>query len=333
MYYRFTTSTAAVLAAAFLAGHAAAAPAGSPRALVIGNSNYSALPPLPGCAASANTVSAALRRAGFEVTEKSDVSNGEMGSAIRAVANPPSPTAAIVLYICGYAMDYGRRAFLLPASAAIQRDTDALTQGLVAKSALTAAAASGAPAAILLLDAVAAPPLAGTPASIPHFDTLAAPPLKSAFVAALSAAAPPQGASAFAAAIAAAFAKPSLPLAEAVQTIAAQITSPGITVSSGAPEEPAWLAGAPSAPTPAAPPPPPAVPTAQAVPDEAHMTDADRRRIQTALLHLGYYDRAADGIFGPDTWAAIRRFQHEIGADMTGEITQAQSARLLAKAR
>jgi len=60
------------------------------------------------------------------------------------------------------------------------------------------------------------------------------------------------------------------------------------------------------------------------------MTDADRRRIQGALLRLGYYDGRVDGIFGPDTRAAIRRFQHEIGAEMSGRITPEQSGRLLA---
>jgi peptidoglycan hydrolase-like protein with peptidoglycan-binding domain len=68
---------------------------------------------------------------------------------------------------------------------------------------------------------------------------------------------------------------------------------------------------------------------ANAMPDEAHMTEADRRQIQSALLRLGYYDKTVDGVFGADTRAAIRRFQHEIGADMTGFITPAESSRLL----
>ena len=63
------------------------------------------------------------------------------------------------------------------------------------------------------------------------------------------------------------------------------------------------------------------------------MTEADRRRIQAALSRLGYYAGQVDGIFGADTRAAIRRFQHEIGADMTGRITPEQSARLLVDAR
>jgi hypothetical protein len=312
------------LGLAMPAGAHAASP-GPLRALVIANSTYPALPALPGCEASAHTVSAALRRAGFEVTEKPDVSNGEMGSAMRALAAEPAPEAA-VLYVCGYTMNYQGRDFLLPASAEIQRDTDALTQGLIAKSAFAAVAGSGARAGLVLLDLVVAPQIGGTP----HFDALATPPLKAGFIAAVSAAAPPQGASAFAAAIAGALAKPDLGVGNAVQTISGQAASPGITLAVGMPAEPAWLVGGP--PAAAAPAARSQAASPPVAPDEAHMTDADRRRIQAALLRLGYYDKQADGIFGAETRAAIRRFQHEIGADMTGQITPAQSARLLATA-
>ena len=60
------------------------------------------------------------------------------------------------------------------------------------------------------------------------------------------------------------------------------------------------------------------------------MTDVDRRRIQTALARLGYYDGKIDGIFGPDSRAAIRRYQHELGAEMTGRLTATQASRLIA---
>jgi peptidoglycan hydrolase-like protein with peptidoglycan-binding domain len=59
------------------------------------------------------------------------------------------------------------------------------------------------------------------------------------------------------------------------------------------------------------------------------MTDADRRRVQTTLARLGYYDGQVDGIFGPDTRAAIRRFQHEIHGEMTGRLTAEQATRLV----
>ena len=51
------------------------------------------------------------------------------------------------------------------------------------------------------------------------------------------------------------------------------------------------------------------------------MSDGDRRLVQRALGKLGYYDGQVDGVFGPDTRAAIRRYQHELGAPMTGRLT------------
>jgi peptidoglycan hydrolase-like protein with peptidoglycan-binding domain len=64
-------------------------------------------------------------------------------------------------------------------------------------------------------------------------------------------------------------------------------------------------------------------------PDEGAMTSGQRRLVQEALARVGYYAGRIDGIFGPETRAAIRRFQHEIGAEMTGAITGAQAARIL----
>jgi peptidoglycan hydrolase-like protein with peptidoglycan-binding domain len=60
------------------------------------------------------------------------------------------------------------------------------------------------------------------------------------------------------------------------------------------------------------------------------MADSDRRRVQASLAKLGYYDGRVDGVFGPETRAAIRRYQHELGADMTGRLTAAQATRLAA---
>ena len=68
------------------------------------------------------------------------------------------------------------------------------------------------------------------------------------------------------------------------------------------------------------------------MPDEAQMTDQQRRQVQIALATLGYYDGRIDGVFGPDTQAAVRRFQHEIHADMTGTLTAAEATRLASTA-
>jgi hypothetical protein len=123
---------------------------------------------------------------------------------------------------------------------------------------------------------------------------------------------------------------------------------PAAAVAIHMPGHPGFLAGAPAppAPAPAAPPPvvtpPPAativtptpaapvaaVPT-EKLPDEALMSDADRRQVQTALARLGYYSIQIDGVFGPETRAAIRRYQHEIGGETTGRITAEQATRLV----
>ncbi len=56
---------------------------------------------------------------------------------------------------------------------------------------------------------------------------------------------------------------------------------------------------------------------------------AQREAVQTALRSLGYYDGVIDGLYGPDTRAAMRRYQHELGQDMTGHLTAAEANRLL----
>ena len=59
------------------------------------------------------------------------------------------------------------------------------------------------------------------------------------------------------------------------------------------------------------------------------MSEADRRRVQEALRHLGYYKERVDGVFGPGTRAGIRRFQHDIGAKTTGRLTAEEASRLV----
>jgi peptidoglycan hydrolase-like protein with peptidoglycan-binding domain len=67
------------------------------------------------------------------------------------------------------------------------------------------------------------------------------------------------------------------------------------------------------------------------MPDESRMSKADRLRIQDTLRRLGYYKGQSDGIFGPLTRAAIRRFQGDIGAEMTGRLTAEEASQLVSK--
>jgi hypothetical protein len=84
---------------------------------------------------------------------------------------------------------------------------------------------------------------------------------------------------------------------------------------------------APSPPAPTAPPAPPLV----VMPEEHLMTLEDRRRIQEALRNLGYYNIAVDGIFGPETRAAIRKYQMQLMAPATGRLTPEQASLLVSR--
>jgi peptidoglycan hydrolase-like protein with peptidoglycan-binding domain len=65
------------------------------------------------------------------------------------------------------------------------------------------------------------------------------------------------------------------------------------------------------------------------MPDEATMSNAERLQVQDALRRLGYYKGQLDGVFGPLTRAAIRRFQGSIGTEMTGRLTAEEASRLV----
>jgi len=47
------------------------------------------------------------------------------------------------------------------------------------------------------------------------------------------------------------------------------------------------------------------------------------------LAKIGYYSGRIDGTFGPETRAAIRRYQFEIKAELTGRLTAEQATRLV----
>lgn len=63
------------------------------------------------------------------------------------------------------------------------------------------------------------------------------------------------------------------------------------------------------------------------------MTEPERRQVQTVLAAMGYYAGRIDATFGPETRAAIRRYQFEIKADLTGRLTAEQATRLVNSAR
>jgi hypothetical protein len=312
-------------------------------ALVIGNSNYTGLPALPACIPSAEGVAKALRDAGFQVLERKDLTRGGLASAINELAKgmESAPDASVVIYLCGYAAGMNDRPFLLPVSAAIQRPSDAMTQGILAKTLLDLLVRGRPSRGVLALD-LAVPGEASPPAFSSIADVAA--PDGVGFIAVVGPA-PVSGPTALATALASGVADPKVETAVLLSRAEAGLRSdpstrvaalriPPVSRPLAAIEAPPPPPPQTAAPEPArvqAPPAQSATPPARqlVLSDEAGMTDIERKRVQEALARVGYYGAKIDGVFGSETRAAIRRFQHEIGAEQTGFITGEQAIRLL----
>ena len=317
-------------------------------ALVIGNGAYVSMPQLPACPASARLMVDRLKQAGFEVIERTDPSGGGTGSAFAALARriTETPDASVVIYVCGYAEEFDGRAFLLPVTASLARPSDVLTQGMSARS-VSEAAFRGAHVGLAVLDLFPAPGAAVE--SLLQAVTARA--VKEGQFIVAAAETQPAAVTPLAHALGAELEPPAEAnrlLARLRRTLAG---SPATVATAGdgagalmpaatqavltpvpAPLAPPAPVAPPIAP-PVAPPAPAAIDTMPASAftlDEAQYSENDRRHVQAALLLLGYYAGAVDGQLGPGTRAAIRRYQHEIGAPMTGVLLPPQAARLLA---
>src|SRR5262249_5550110 len=96
-------------------------------ALVIGNSNYRAVTPLPNPVNDAKARSSELKSADFEVTEALDLGQSDMRRAIRnfagKIATKGPDTVALVFY-AGHGVQVDGENFLVPVDARIQRESD-----------------------------------------------------------------------------------------------------------------------------------------------------------------------------------------------------------------
>ncbi len=321
----------AMILSAVLVSATGSAQGGAGLALVIGNTNYTGLPALPACGASASLIGARLRAAGYEVDIRNDLSNGAMDGAVagfaRALAARPAGPA--IVYVCAYGGALNGKDFVLPVSAALARPSDLLTEGVIARSFASVATGAAHSPVVVALDLVRDP--AGSLAA--PTGALARETLPEALALAIAVESkPPSAATNFATAFAQALSAPKVEDSGFLAKVAASLPSDGVTTVAGVRDTTIGGALVGAAP-PAAEPPAPPVTAGEApsqLPDDNAMTEADRKRVQAALALLGYYDGRIDGIFGADSRAAIRRWQHEQGVDMTGHLTTAEATRLVA---
>ena len=314
-----------------------AAPTGV--ALIIGNAAYSALPGLPGCTLSARAIAAALRGQGYDADAQSDLAIGQMDAAISAFGEKLTANKGLpaIVYICGYGASFNGRPFLLPVSANPARPSDVLSQGVLGKVITDTLTRAGVETALVVLDVLPTP---GSAETVPlnALDQPDLPPGIALLGVTETAADSPTP---LALTLVPPLKEPRVTvrnLFSAVLNRLGTMRTVGLTLSrsgsgtgllAGAPPTPPAPVAAQAAEPAAAAAPAQSAPPVRIQANEAQMNDADRRVIQAGLARLGYYGGAVDGVFGADTRAAMRRFQHELSAPMTGQLTQEQLNRLL----
>ena len=308
-------------------------------ALVITNSQYANFPALSRCAPAAAMARDSLRAKGFEVMERNNLGRGEFDTAIGLLARRvgAAPPTVAAMYYCGYAADFNNRSFLLPVSAVLTRDNDLLSQGILIKSVIDSLRRTPDSAGLVLLD-VFQPP--DSPSG--RMGQLAEHVPASSF-AVIAAANEPNGEGATALALGL---RDELSVADAgvngvtnglrrrlaKEPVTAQVIAATRDAAIAVEKRPEPPPIASVAPPPPAPPPPPSfkpAPQQHVMVDEDQMSDSERRQVQTVLANIGYYSGRIDGTFGPETRAAIRRYQFEIKAELTGRLTAEQATRLV----
>ena len=315
-------------------------------ALVLGNGAYVVQQPVPGCPPAARAVADRLRSAGYDVVDRNDVSGGGFDAALADFSGrlAKAPGAGAFIYICGRGASLNDRAFLLPVSATLERPTDLFTQGVLVKAVYDALSRNKAGPSVVALDVM--PPAGAKPTG---FDTVAQTAASDglAAITVFEASPFPAGTPLSAALVATLGSAPTIEngafltalqqrLGSTSATAIAVVRQPktaGIIVG-----RPAVAAAPPVTPPVATPPvatPPVATPPVQppptpdaTMPEEDLMTLENRRRMQEALKLLGYYNGPLDGVFGPETRAAIRRFQMQVMSEPTGRLTPQQASRL-----
>jgi uncharacterized caspase-like protein len=100
-------------------------------ALVLGNSAYRNVPPLPNPVNDGAMIAATLKNAGFDVVEsRSDLPALEMRRALRDFSDRAHDADIAVIYYAGHGMEVDGTNYLIPVDAKLERDTDVYDEAL-----------------------------------------------------------------------------------------------------------------------------------------------------------------------------------------------------------
>jgi uncharacterized caspase-like protein len=123
-------------------------------ALIIGNGHYpDASAPLAQPINDARTLSAALRRDGFDVDVVEDATRDDMVRAVERMKAKIRPDTVVMLFFGGYGVQVGRESYMIPVDAAIWKEADVKRAGVSVESVLDVMKEQGAKAKLVVLDA------------------------------------------------------------------------------------------------------------------------------------------------------------------------------------
>ena len=299
-------------------------------ALVVGNSTYSAIGPLPNPGNDAADMSAALRRLGFDVTTVLDADRGELTEALRTFTRASAGADVSLVFYAGHGLEVDGVNYLVPVDARLERDTDVRFETVELDYVL--AATTGAALRVVILDACRNNPLArsmqrtGATRSVSRgsFGNLDESLLGDETLVAYAAAAGTTAAdgagrnSPYTSALLSYMEQP-LEIGLLYREVRAQVLE--ATGGEQRPHEYASLLGEHylRAAVGADP---------RAVEAGLGLDRAGRRRIQEGLTRAGFSPGPVDGVFGPATRAALRGWQRSRGATATGYLDAAGATAL-----
>ena len=113
-----------VMAVLVLASSLPAALAAGRVALVVGNSAYTVIGPLPNPGNDATDVAAALDRLGFDVTTVRDADRGGMSEALRVFTRESAAADTSLVFYAGHGLEMDGVNYLVPVDAQLERDTN-----------------------------------------------------------------------------------------------------------------------------------------------------------------------------------------------------------------